>query len=131
MRELFCQIAAFGLVGVVCFAIDYAAMILLTEFAGLDYLVSCGISFSVSVTLNYLLSMRFVFKSKNDGKAKDFILFVTLGISNFLLTEIFMWVCVERLSFHYMLVKLVVTGIVTVYNFVAKKIFLEGWSKPR
>lgn len=131
MRELFRQIAAFGVVGVMCFAIDYATMILLTEFVGLDYLISCGISFTISVTVNYLLSIRFVFKSKNGGKAKDFILFVILGISNLLLTEVFMWIGVEQLSFHYMLVKLAVTGIVTVYNFIAKKIFLEGWNKPR
>lgn len=128
---MFRQIAAFGIVGVVCFVIDYATMILLTEFAGLDYLVSCGISFGVSVTMNYLLSVRFVFKSKNSGKLKDFILFVILGVSNLLLTELFMWVGVERLSFHYMLVKLAVTGLVMVYNFVVKKIFLEGWNKPR
>ena len=122
------QIAAFGVVGIVCFLIDYATMILLTEFAGMNYLLSCGISFSVSLVANYLLSMRFVFKSKHDGgKAKEFILFVILGISNLLLTEVFMWVGVEWLSLHYMFVKVAVTGIVMVCNFVTKKIVLEGW----
>ena len=126
MTKLLRQIAAFGVVGGICFVIDYTVMVLLTEFAGISYLLSCGISFTVSVVTNYLLSMRFVFKSKNDGnKAKELTLFVTLSVTGLLLTEVLMWVGVERLSFHYVLVKVAVTGIVMAYNFVTKKIFLE------
>ena len=126
MTKLLRQIAAFGVVGGICFVIDYTVMVLLTEFAGISYLLSCGISFTVSVVTNYLLSMRFVFKSKNDGnKAKELTLFVTLSVTGLLLTEVLMWVGVERLSFHYVLVKVAVTGIVMAYNFVTKKIVLE------
>ena len=126
MTKLLRQIAAFGVVGGICFVIDYTVMVLLTEFAGISYLLSCGISFTVSVVTNYLLSMRFVFKFKNDGnKAKELTLFVTLSVTGLLLTEVLMWVGVERLSFHYVLVKVAVTGIVMAYNFVTKKIVLE------
>lgn len=126
MDKLLGQIAKFGVVGVVCFVIDYSLMILLTELAGLDYLLSSGISFSVSVVVNYLLSMRFVFRSKKDAnKAKEFIIFVVLSITGLLLTEALMWVGVEQLGIHYMFTKVVVTGIVMVYNFVTRKLILE------
>lgn len=36
------------------FGVNYGMMILLTEFRNLDYLFSSGISFSVSVIVNYL-----------------------------------------------------------------------------
>ena len=36
-----------------------------------------------------------------------------------------MWVSVDRLGIHYMFAKIVVTGIVMVYNFVTRKILLE------
>lgn len=126
MDKLASQAAKFGVVGVVCFGIDYGMMILLTEFGGLEYLFSSGMSFSVSVVVNYLLSMRFVFRSKKSGnKAKEFILFVVLSITGLLLTEALMWAGVERVKLHYMFAKVAVTGIIMVYNFVTKKIFLE------
>lgn len=126
MDKLINQIVKFGAVGVVCFGIDYGLMILLTEFGGLNYLLSSGISFSVSVVVNYLLSMCFVFRSKkNCNKAKEFIIFAALSITGLMLTEALMWAGVERLGLHYMFSKVAVTGIVMVYNFVTKKIFLE------
>lgn len=126
MNKLIGQIAKFGVVGIACFGIDYGLMILLTELVGIDYLLSSGISFTVSVVVNYVLSMRFVFQSKrSNNKAKEFILFVVLSITGLLLTELLMWAGVEQLSLHYMMTKVIVTGIVMVYNFVTKKIFLE------
>ena len=126
MNKLIGQIAKFGVVGIACFGIDYGLMILLTELVGIDYLLSSGISFTVSVVANYVLSMRFVFQSKrSNNKAKEFILFVVLSITGLLLTELLMWAGVEQLSLHYMMTKVIVTGIVMVYNFVTKKIFLE------
>lgn len=126
MDKLIKQIAKFGVVGIICFGIDYTLMILLTEVGGLDYLLSAGVSFCVSVVVNYLLSMRFVFRSKKDGsKAKEFIIFVMLSVTGLLLTEALMWAGVEKLRFHYMFAKVLVTGIVMGYNFVTRKIFLE------
>lgn len=126
MGKLLKQAAKFGVVGVLCFGIDYGLMILLTELGKLDYLLSSGISFSVSVVVNYLLSMRFVFRSReNCSKTKEFIAFVGLSITGLLLTEALMWIGVERLNFHYMVIKVVVTGVVMIYNFVTRKIVLE------
>lgn len=48
-----------------------------------------------------------------------------LSVTGLLLTEMLMWVGVERLEFHYMFAKVAVTGIVMVYNFVTRKVFLE------
>lgn len=130
MNKLINQLMKFGAVGAVCFGIDYGIMILLTELGGLDYLLSSGISFSVSVVINYLLSMRFVFQSKKgSNKAQEFVMFVVLSITGLLLTEVLMWAGVERLQLHYMFTKVVVTGVVMIYNFVTRKIFLEERKK--
>lgn len=114
------------MVGIVCFGIDYGMMVLLTEWGGLNYLLSGGLSFSVSVVVNYLLSTRFVFRSKKDrGKAKEVTVFVALSITGLLLTELLMWIGVEQMGIHYMIAKVATTGIVMVYNFMTRKMFLE------
>ena len=120
------QLFKFGIVGLISFGIDYGLLFLFTEWGGVDYLISGGISFGVSVVVNYLLSMRFVFEPREGvSKAREFSVFLLLSISGLLLTELLMWYSVERLHFHYLFSKIVVTGIVMVYNFVTRKIFIE------
>ena len=126
MLKLINQLFKFGIVGVLCFIIDYGVMILLTEMVGLSYLISCGISFTVSVIVNYLFSMRYVFCSIDDlNKVNEFIIFVVLSVIGLGLTELLMWIGVEQFGIFYMASKIVVTGIVMIYNFVTRKLLLE------
>ena len=127
MKRLVKQIMGFGVVGVVCFLIDYLLMIALTELCHVNYLLSCGISFTVSTVVNYLLSMRYVFRSKESmNKTFEFILFVVMSVIGLGLTELLMMLSVEKLGLHYTLSKIVVTAIVMVYNFVTRKLFLDS-----
>lgn len=48
-KNLMRQIIRFAFVGGSAFVIDYGVMIFLTEMIGINYLISSGISFSVSV----------------------------------------------------------------------------------
>lgn len=125
------QILGFGFVGIVCFIIDYALMVVLTELFSVNYLLSCGISFFISTVVNYALSMKYVFSSKqNIAKSKEFTLFVVMSTIGLVITEILMKCFVDKLKIHYMVSKIAVTGIVMVYNFVTRKIFLDS-GKPK
>ena len=66
MGKLIQQMIKFGFVGVLCFFIDYGIMVFLTEVFGINYMVSSTVSFSVSVTVNYILSVAFVFETDKD-----------------------------------------------------------------
>ena len=126
MKKLIEQILKFGVVGVVCFFIDFGLMVVLTELFSINYLISSGISFTVSVTVNYLLSMRYVFASKNDSnKAAEFIIFVTLSIVGLGINQLLMWIMVDKAHIYYMASKIVTTAIVMIYNFITRKILLE------
>ena len=118
----------FGLVGVLCFGIDYGLMIFLTEVGGIPYLVSSGISFSVSVMVNYILSLTFVFETdKNKNKIVEFLVFIMLSVIGLGINQILMWVCVDKLYVHYMLSKIGVTLVVMLYNFFTTKFILEKY----
>ncbi|MBS5450194.1 MAG: GtrA family protein [Coriobacteriia bacterium] len=121
------QIASFGVVGVLAFVIDYGLMILLTEVFGVNYLLSTTISFVVSVIFNYLASMRFVFAHKQDmSRRREFVIFVALSVVGLGLNDLLMWVGQSVLGIDYRFTKIVVTGIVMVYNFVTRKLFLDA-----
>lgn len=126
MKKLILQMVKFGAVGFLCFFIDYGIMLLLTELAGVNYLISCCISFSVSVIVNYLLSMHFVFAAKaNMKKRTQFVIFVILSVIGLGLNQLFMWLFVDLVHIPYQIAKLAVTAIVMLFNFVTRKVFLE------
>lgn len=126
MIRLLKQIIRFGIVGFLCFFIDYGCLLALTELVGIDYLISSGISFTVSVVVNYLLSMRFVFEAKQDGnKVKEFIVFVIMSVVGLGLNQLVMWCSVEKLGIMYQISKIGATAIVMVYNFISRKLILE------
>lgn len=126
MKKLIEQIMKFGVVGFLCFFIDYFVLFAATEILKINYLVSSGISFTVSVIINYILSTKFVFQTKQDtNKMKEFILFVILSLVGLGINQIIMWFTVEKVSIYYMLGKIIATAIVMVYNFITRKIFLE------
>ena len=126
MSRLYKQLLRFGLVGIICFAIDYVLLVFLTEIFAVHYLLSSGISFIVSTVINYILSMKYIFRSKdNIIKVFECFAFVLMSIGGLGITVLLMHISVDKLCVHYMMAKIIVTGIVMVYNFVTRKVFLD------
>lgn len=124
------QICKFGVVGIVCFAIDYGLLVIGTELFHFHYLASSAIAFSGSVIINYLLSMRFVFIArKTRNRKQEFLIFVLLSAIGLLVNEASMAAFVEMLHVHYLAAKIIATAIVMVYNFVTRKLLLESREK--
>ena len=122
------QYAKFAVVGITSLMVDYIFMVFLTEnkALGLDYFQACAFSYTLSVFVNYYLSMKFVFHSKDDmGKVKEASIFFMLSLVGLLLNQMMMWVAVELFGIYYMAAKLLSTLLVTNYNFISRKKFFE------
>lgn len=127
MKQLIAQFAKFGVVGVIAFVIDYGLMVLLTELFNVNYLISATISFTVSVIFNYVASMRYVFTHKEGlSRRREFIIFVVLSVIGLLINDVLMWAGVDLFGISYLLVKIFATAVVMVWNFITRKIFLDG-----
>lgn len=126
MKKLFQQIARFGVIGVLAFAIDYGFLYAFTEWLGIYYLISSVLSFSISVIFNYIASVLWVFDVKQKtSKTRNFILFIVFSVIGLGINQLIMWLGVESLGLHYMLVKIFATAVVMVWNFVTRKKMLE------
>ena len=125
-RERMLEIIRFCFVGGVSFLMDYAILFALTEFAGVYYLYSSAISFSVTVVFNYWLCVVYVFKDARKQSTKRAIIFFGTGAIGLLLNQICMWFFVAVAGVHYMLAKIFATIIVTIWNYLTKRKAVSG-----
>ncbi len=131
MKKLFNQILRFSFVGGTAFLIDFGTMWALTELLSTSYLLSNGISFTVSVIYNYILSTHWVFQTnKTRKKSTEIVVFVVLSLIGLSINQAIMWAGTEKLQIDYRLVKILATGIVMIFNFITRKLFLERKSIP-
>lgn len=129
MRHLLAQIMKFGVVGVIATVIDFAVMIFLTEVFGVNPVVSATVSFTVSVVFNYIASMRYVFSHREGmSRRREFTIFIILSVIGLIINDALMWVGTELTPIDYRIVKVFATAVVMVWNFVTRKIFLDGGS---
>lgn len=139
MKNLMEQILKFGVVGFFCFLIDFGITTGLANICGVHYLISKFLGFVISAIVNYLLSIKFVFTQKKEmNKNKEFTGFIFLSAIGLLINEIVMFVCIDVIYRHTAFLQeiitdewmvsissIIATGIVMVYNFISRKIFLE------
>ena len=122
----FYEIFRFCLVGGGCFLVDDWLLYALTEYAGIPYLWSSGISFTSSVFVNYWLCVIYVFRGAGEQTARQKVLFFGSSIAGLVLNQICMFIFVDICGIYYMLAKLGATAIVTVWNYVMKRRAIAG-----
>ena len=140
MKKLFQQIIKFGIVGVICFIIDFAITTIPTYFFGQSTVYLFAVfGFVFSCIVNYILSIKYVFTDKKEmDKKKEFLVFVIFSAIGLLINELIIYLCQDilyaKVMWIYNLIpsslivpvsKIIATAVVMVYNFISRKLFLE------
>lgn len=120
------KFARFSTAGISCFFLDWGMLYFFTAVFHWHYLFSSGLSYTISTVINYILSVRFVFKVNEDNKrAYNFFWFVFFSAVSLVLTVYLMRVGVEYCKTDYRIVKVVVALVVMVFNYFTRKLSLE------
>lgn len=130
IKALVEQFLKFGVVGGIAFVIDYAILMLLSQVAGWDPVLSSVISFTISLVFNYLASMHFVFERRDDlSRRRELVIFVFLSVIGLVINSLCIWAGTAAFgggALSVTVTKLVATVIVAVWNFVSRKHWLEA-----
>jgi len=124
-------------VGAAAFAGDFLTLALLKELGDVNTLVASTLGFVVGVTINYLLSTFWAFRSSNiNNSLMRFVIFVLIAIVGLLLNNfiinLFDVTLAQKSIFgslietkrYYMLGKIVATVVVFFWNFFSRKLLL-------
>ncbi len=124
-------------VGGIAFFVDTGMLVFFREIifkgSGSEGIMaaSVAVGFVFGLIVNYFLSMFIVFKTAGQQKkgktVKAFIIFALIGIIGLGLTELFMYLGVKITGSEglwYILVKCFVTGMVLIWNYFGRKIFV-------
>jgi putative flippase GtrA len=123
-KERFWEVFRFLLVGGFCFLLEYALLYSLTEFAHLPYLYSSAIAFCISLVLNYILCVTFVFHAYHQTTMQA-VLFVITSLMGLGINQATMWFFVEIAGLWYMAAKLIASAIVMIWNYFTKRFILN------
>ena len=126
MKKLIVQFAKFVIIGGLSFIIDFALYFVFTRYLGIMEMVAQIMSFSISVIFNYMMSMKYVFVSKDDlKKHHEFMIFITLSALGALLNWVIFYIMFYVLGIDDLITKVIDAGIVMFFNFITRKFFLE------
>ena len=119
------QIIRFLIVGSFTFSIDLVVLVILTSYLNIHYLLSAACGFITGSTLNYFLSITFVFESGRFNKrSKEIFLFFFFTIFGLVLNHIIMYVGHGLILLDYKIAKFISLVLVTAFNFTSKKYFV-------
>lgn len=123
--NIFVQLLRYGISGGVAFAVDFLLMVALRELADIPEVAAGTISFGIGLIITYLFSIFWIFdKRRMRSVVAEFITFAIIGAVGLLLTYWLMSLFVNSYAVNYMLAKIITTVIVTLWNFIAKKLIL-------
>lgn len=121
------QFLKFALVGFASLAVEYLFLGYFLQALSMDYLLATTIAFIISIVVNYILSMKYVFSHKEDmSRKREFTIFAVLSAIGLGLNDLYMFIGVSRLNVGTMAMKLISTFFVTWYNYFSRRKFLDA-----
>lgn len=136
-RRILMEFLRYVLVGGISFLVDAGVLALMKQMLFSDHCTAwqmalcVAVGFGAGLLVNYLLSSVFVFCSEDQKKqskrVSSFLIYMAVGVIGLGITELGMWfggMVLGNDGLWYMLVKCFMAGIVLVWNYLGRKIFV-------
>jgi putative flippase GtrA len=114
----FLKYCAIGVLGTL---IDLATVFLLVEFLGFHPINASIVGFLFAVTNNFFFNKNWTFKNTSSFHGVLYLRFFLVSSVGLLITSLLMYVFWSILGIYYLLAKILISGIVLTWNFLANK----------
>lgn len=120
------QFFRYVLVGAISALFDTGIFMLCTVLFHTHYLIAQTFGFLVGISINYLLSIAFIFESRRKRLPETALFFLT-GVVGLLLSYLILFVLIDLFAitmFDTLLAKLITITLVLGWNFASRKFFV-------
>jgi putative flippase GtrA len=111
--------------------VNLTSLYILTEFAGVYYLISAVLAFFISLSVGFNLQKRWTFRNKEKKTAKQAMLYFAVTASNLLINTVCLYLLVEIFQVWYMLAQVLIYGFLAIFSFFVYKYFVFNPSSRR
>ncbi|MDD5395597.1 MAG: GtrA family protein [Thiothrix sp.] len=113
-------------VSLIALSLDLGAFSASLRLFGLPWVAAATIGFVVGLLVAYILSVCFVFAKRKLRQAPlaELLAFSLVGLGGLGVTQIVLWIGIERLQINPELSKLCAAGFTFIFNFVVRKLML-------
>lgn len=119
------QFLRYLVVGAIATVVDIGLFVLLTDSVGVHYLVSNSISFCAGLSVNYALSVVWVFSARTlTNRKAEFLVFAAVGLAGLGWNELLLYVGKGIVGLDHHLSKAIAVILVLFWNFGMRKVML-------
>jgi dolichol-phosphate mannosyltransferase len=112
----------FGIVGGVGTLINLTILYLLTEKAGVYYLISAIFSFIIAMSINFILNKTWTFREEIKLKLREkYIQFSIVSVLALSVNLIFLYLFTELFKIYYIISQILAIGVALIINFLGNK----------
>lgn len=124
MRKLARELCLYVMVSAIALAVDFALLLQLARHV--HYLVAATLAFLAGCGVHYLLSVRYVFKSRRflGQPHAERVLYVGAGIAGLLVNWLIIAACVELFALPLATAKIAASGISFFVGYLIRKLYL-------
>lgn len=116
----FRNLILYGIIGSFTSFLDFCVYTVLSQYAGIYYLVANCISVLIGITTSFVLNRKYNFKVK-DHVGQRFSVFLAVGLCGLLLSNIILYVGNDILAANELIVKLASIVLVVGFQFILNK----------
>lgn len=118
MPKAIVRFLKYASVGGSTFVLDLSLLYLLIDYCQVHYLYATPAAFAVAVSVNYFISRRFVFKGTLRSVHAGYGIFLLIAFVGMGAVTGLMAVFVEILKMHYLPSRIIIAGIVGIWNYL-------------
>jgi putative flippase GtrA len=117
MSKGFMRFLKYSCIGGGTFTLDLILLFVLTDWIGINYLVSAALSFGLAITVNYYFSRNYVFPESEQKTLRGYFWFIVIALSGMAFVVGMMYILVTKLAVYYILARIMVAGITGLWNY--------------
>lgn len=123
-NNTFLQLFRYCFVAVGAFIADYGCYFLLSYVLNINYLIAAIVGFILGTSVNYIISKYLVFQGEPKSRIAEIALVFVISGVGLIILEIGLYVFTAKIGIHYLISKLIMTVLVFLWNFFARKLFM-------